>query len=144
MEQSWGEGVLWATQQGLNSAGSKEHLDWLKINLNVWNNYCSRLYTHNKLMWMVVHIHSVKAKSQAGNVQVKDIMTIQKGQSGKKIRDLKKLRILLENSAEGLESRRECCWSYVSVRIHPKSYYIFHVKVVATWLSGSWKGAVAA
>ena len=26
-------------------------------------------------MWMEVHICSVKAKSQAGNIQVKDIMT---------------------------------------------------------------------
>ena len=28
-------------------------------------------------------------------------------------RDLKNLRILLENSAEGLKSRRERCWHYV-------------------------------
>ena len=33
---------------------------------------------------MEVHIHSVKAKSQAGNVRIKD-MTTQKGQSRKKI-----------------------------------------------------------
>ena len=41
---------------------------------------------------MKVHIYSVKAKSQAGNVRVKYIMTTQKGQSQKKsardIRDL--------------------------------------------------------
>ena len=30
---------------------------------------------------MEVHIYSVKAKSQAGNTQVKDIMTTQKSQS---------------------------------------------------------------
>ena len=30
-------------------------------------------------MWMEVHIHSVKAKSQAGNMSVKDIMATQKG-----------------------------------------------------------------
>ena len=29
------------------------------------------------------HIHSVKAKSQAGNIWVEDIMTVQKGQSCK-------------------------------------------------------------
>ena len=34
---------------------------------------------------MEVHIHSVKAKSQAGNVRIKDIMTTQKGQNRKKI-----------------------------------------------------------
>ena len=80
-----GGGALWATQQGLNSAGSKEHLDWLKINFNIWNNYCSRLYTHKKSIWMEVHIHSVNATSHAGDLQVKDIMTTQKGHSGKKI-----------------------------------------------------------
>ena len=34
---------------------------------------------------MEIHICSVKAKSQAGNIKVKDIMTTQKGQSRKKI-----------------------------------------------------------
>ena len=41
-------------------------------------------------MWIKVHIYSVKAKSQAGNIWVKDIMTIQKGQSHKML----SLRIL--------------------------------------------------
>ena len=58
---------------------------------------------------MEVHICIFKAKSQAGNIEVKDVMTTQKGQSEKE-RDLKNLWILLENSAEGLGSRRECCW----------------------------------
>ena len=35
-------------------------------------------------MWMEVHIYSVKARSQAGNLWLKD-MTTQKGQSSKKI-----------------------------------------------------------
>ena len=30
-------------------------------------------------MWMEVHIYSVEAKSQAGNIWMKDIMTKQKG-----------------------------------------------------------------
>ena len=34
---------------------------------------------------MEVHIYSVKAKSQAGHIGVKYIMTTQKGQSQKKI-----------------------------------------------------------
>ena len=106
MEPSGGKGVLSATLQGLNSAGSKEHLDWLKINFKVWKNYCSRLYTHKKLMWMEVYIHGVKAKSQAGNMWVKGIMTTQKSAT-----DLKNLSILLENSVEDLGSRTECCWS---------------------------------
>ena len=38
---------------------------------------------HKTLMWIEVHIYSVK--SQTGNIWVKDIMTTQKGQSQKKI-----------------------------------------------------------
>ena len=34
---------------------------------------------------MEVHIYNVKAKCQAGNIWVKDIMTAQKGPSQKKI-----------------------------------------------------------
>ena len=40
---------------------------------------------HKKLMWMEVHIYSVKIKSQGGNIWVKDIMTTQKSQSWKKL-----------------------------------------------------------
>ena len=59
---------------------------------------------------MEVHIYIVKAKSQGINI-VKDIMTTQKGQSRKKsARDPKNLRILPENSAEGLRSRNGHCW----------------------------------
>ena len=57
-----------------------------------WNKNCSRLCIHEKLIWIEVHIYSVyrvyivyKAKSQAGNIRVKYIMTTQKGQSRKKI-----------------------------------------------------------
>ena len=42
-------------------------------------------------MWMEVHIYSIKAKSQADNIWVKDIMTA--------ARDHKNVRILPENSA---------------------------------------------
>ena len=83
-------------------------------------------------MRMEVHIHSVKAKSQAGNTWVKDIMDA--------VRDRKNLRILLENlggeSATGV--------TYLSMRIHPKSCRIFLLKVSATLLNGSRKGAVGA
>ena len=67
-------------------------------------------------MWMEVHIYSVKAESQAGNIWVKDIMTAQNDQSWKKsARDLKHLLILPENSAEDLGSRREHCCGYRSI-----------------------------
>ena len=49
------------------------------------------------------------------------------------------------NSAEGLGSRRERCWDYVSVFENTlKKCYIFPLKVAATLLSGSGKGAVGA
>ena len=34
-------------------------------------------------------------------------------------RDLKNIYILLEKLAEGLGSRRECCWSYISAYEKP-------------------------
>ena len=53
-------------------------------------------------------------------------------------RDHKNLRILLENpageSAAGV--------TYLSVRIYPKSYCIFPIKISATLLNVSRKGAV--
>ena len=52
---------------------SKEHLNWLKIDLNVAKIITVVDYKH-KLTWMEVHICSVKAKSQAGIILVKDIM----------------------------------------------------------------------
>ena len=42
-------------------------------------------YKCKKLMSIEVHIYSVKAKCQGGNIWVKDITTTQKGQSWKKI-----------------------------------------------------------
>ena len=49
------------------------------------------------------------------------------------------------NSAEGLGSRRECCWGYISIFENtPKSCSISPLKVAATLLSGSGKGAVGA
>ena len=83
-------------------------------------------------MWMEVHLYSVKAKSQAGNISVKDIMAA--------ARDRKNLRILPENSAG--ESAAGA--TYLSMRIHPRSYPIFPLKVHATLLNGSRKGAVGA
>ena len=83
-------------------------------------------------MWMEVHIYSVKAKSQAGNIWVKDIMTAAS--------DRKNLRILLENAA----GESTAGVTYLSMRIHLKSCRIFPLKVSATLLNGSRKGAVGA
>ena len=49
------------------------------------------------------------------------------------------------NSAEGLGSRRERCWGYVSIFENTfKSCRISPLKVATTLLSGSGKGAVGA
>ena len=81
---------------------------------------------------MEVHIYNVKAKNQAGNIWVKDIMTT--------ARDRKNLRILPEKSA----GESAAGVTYLSMRIHPKSCCIFPLKVSATLLNGSRKGAVGA
>ena len=58
---------------------------------------------------MIVHIYSVKADSQAGNIRVKSLMTTQKGQSQKKISEeyyeshLGNLHIMLE-----IQQRASC------------------------------------
>ena len=49
------------------------------------------------------------------------------------------------NSAEGLRSGESAAEAmYLSLRIHPKSLYISPLKVAATLLSGSGKGAAGA
>ena len=55
-------------------------------------------------------------------------------------RDRKNLRILPENSA----GESAAGVTYLSMRIHPKSCCIFPLKVSATLLNGSRKGAVGA
>ena len=81
---------------------------------------------------MEVHIYSVKAKSQVGNKWVKHVMTTAK--------DCKSLCILSENSAGGSAAGV----IYLSMRIHMKRCHIFPLKVYATLLNGSRKGAVGA
>ena len=65
-------------------------------------------------MWMEVHLYQVKAESQAGNMSQRYNNNIKRPKPLRySARDLKNLCILLENSAEGLKSRRERCWHYV-------------------------------
>ena len=49
--------------------GSKEHLDWLKKDLNSAKIITVQNYKHKKSVWMEVHIYSVKAKSQASSTK---------------------------------------------------------------------------
>ena len=59
---------------------------------------------------MEAHIYRIKAKSQPGNAQVKDIMTTPKTKAERKSnKDLKNLRILLGKLTEGLGPRGEYC-----------------------------------
>ena len=88
---------------------------------------------------MEVHIYSVKAKSQAGNIWVKCIMTTQKPIEN----HLGNLGILLEiQQRASAQGKSTAGAMYLSVRIHPKSF--FPLKVAATSLSGSGKGTVGA
>ena len=72
-------------------------------------------------MWMEVRIYSVKVKSQAGNIWIKDIIAA---------RDSKNLHILLEN----LAAESTAGVTYRSMRILPKSCRIFPLEVSATLL----------
>ena len=72
---------------------------------------------------MGVHIYSVKANSEAGNIRVY-IMITQKGQSYK-VFSQGSPGVTQENSAGCLESRRKSAAGvmYLSFRIHPKNYF---------------------
>ena len=83
-------------------------------------------------MWLEVHIYSVKAKNQAHNIWVKDIMTT--------FRDRKNLCILPESS----KGQSAAGVTHLSIRIYPKSYCIFPLKIYVTLLNGSRKGTVGA
>ena len=90
-------------------------------------------------MWKEVHIYSVKAKSQAGKICVKDIITTQKAEVERKsVRDLKKLCILPENLAEDLCSGTEHCPGYIYFyeNISRKLLHLPH-KCYPTQLQGS-------
>ena len=79
-------------------------------------------------MWMEVHIYRIKAESQAGNMIQGYNDNIKRPKPLRySARDLKNLCILLENSAEGLGSRRECCWRYViSVFEYTPKHLVVH------------------
>ena len=68
-------GVFWHPSTLRKFLGSKEYLDWLDIDLNVAEIITVQDYKHKKLLLMEEHIYSVKAKSHASNIWVKDIMT---------------------------------------------------------------------
>ena len=73
-------------------------------------------------------------------------MTIKKAKTKRKsARDLKSVHILLENSAEGLESIRERCRSYIPIYDNTSEKLLHLPQNFATMLlSGSSEGAVGA
>ena len=49
--------------------GSKKHLHWIKIDLNVTEIIIAQDYKHlKKIISMEIHIYNVKARSQVGNI----------------------------------------------------------------------------
>ena len=96
----------------------KSILDRLKIDLNVAETFTVQNYkTHKTLTWIDVHIYSNKAESQPGNTWVEISSWHHKKAKAERrsAGDLENSCILLENSAEGLGSRAEHCWGYVSI-----------------------------
>ena len=99
---------------------------------------------------MKVHIYSVKAKSQAGNMsQTYDDYTKRPKPKENQLGILgissREFTHSVGNSADGLGSGRERCWGYVAIFENtPKSCRISAIKVAATLLSGSGKDAVGA
>ena len=82
-------------------------------------------------MWIEVHIYCVKAETQAGNMSQRYNDNIKWPKPLRySARDLKNLCILLENSAEGLGSRREGCWRYVvSVFENTPKHLVVHGRI---------------
>ena len=68
-QQSWRVWECSETPVGLlrNFFDSKEHQNWLQIDVNVAEIITIQDYKHKKLVLMEVHMYSVKVKSQAGN-----------------------------------------------------------------------------
>ena len=96
---------------------------------------------------MEVHIYSVKAKSQSGNIMSQ---RYNDNTERPKLKE-NQLRILkvygfcqkVQQRASG-PGDSAVGVTYLSMRMHLKSYHIFPLKVAATLPSGSWKGAVRA
>ena len=119
-----GLGVFWDLSRGFRRwntvrkiLGFKEHIDWLKIDLNAAEIITVQDYKHTKKTNMDGSTHG----STVLRLRVKKVIheskiwwQHKKAKAARwSARDLKNLRILQGNSAEGLGSRRERCWRYV-------------------------------
>ena len=86
-------------------------------------------------MWMEAHIYSVKVKSQASNIWAKDKMTTQRPKPQDTQLGILKiyafsLKIQQRALCPGESAAGVACWS---VRIHPKSCHMSHLKVATTY-----------
>ena len=98
-------------------------------------------------MWMEAHIYSVKVKSQASNIWAKDKMTTQRPKpQDTQLGILKIYAFSLKIQQRALCPGESAAGvAYWSVRIHPKSCHMFHLKVATTyWIKEqrSWSIAV--
>ena len=67
-------------------------------------------------MWMQAHIYSVKAKSQVGNIWVKDIMATKKRPKPQDTQiGILKIYSFCQKIQQKASGPRERCWVYVSV-----------------------------
>ena len=89
---------------------------------------------------MKVNIYIVKAKSQAGNIQVKDIMTTQKKpkQNKNQLGILKSYAFCWNVQQKTLVPEEiTATVTYLCMRIHLKSCPIFPIKVATTLLKSA-------
>ena len=126
-QQSWGlegEEVWWSSdtlsrdfrgQSPLGKIlGSKENLDWLKIDLNMTKIITAQDFKRTKNLCEWKYLYTAKSRAANMSQRYNDNILLAKSKS-KSAGDLKNLHILQENSTEGLGPRRERCQGYVSI-----------------------------
>ena len=149
-QQSWGlegKGVWWSSDtlsrdfrgQSLlgKILGSKENLDWLKIDLNMTKIITAQDFKRTKNLCEWKYLYT--AKSRAANIWVKDIMTTFFWPNPK-VNQLGILKIYtfckkIQQRASG-PGESVARVTYLSMRIHPKRYCISPLKVDATVIQG--------
>ena len=95
--------------------GSKEHLDWFKIDFNATEIITVQDYNKKVIVNGSTHILKLKLKLRVKQVIYESNIKWQNKNAKVarySARDHKNLCILPENSAEDLGSKRECCWDW--------------------------------
>ena len=124
--------------------GSKEHLDWLKIDLNVAKISTVKYYRHtkNSFQWKYTYVvlklgvKQVTYKSRHnGNTKRTNLKENQL--------DILKIYAFCQKYSRGPWVQERALLA-LCMRIHPESCCIFPLKVEVTLLSGSRKGTIGA